>query len=65
MNTTKIQLIVNTFWAISTVIILFLDVSQDGAVLQNPNFLWGYIGCMVVSFIIVKLVERKIYGSSK
>lgn len=64
MEMTKLKLIVNSFWAISTMILLFLDVEQDGALLANSNFLWGYVGCMVLSFIVVSVVEKRIYRNN-
>ncbi len=58
MQMTKLQLIVNTFWAITTVIVLFVDI-QTESLLNQPNFLWGYVLCMVASFGVVTLIEKK------
>ncbi len=58
MQMTKLQLIVNTFWAITTVIVLFVDV-QTESLLNSSNFLWGYVLCMLASFGAVSLIEKK------
>ncbi|MGL4336594.1 MAG: hypothetical protein ACRCST_06850 [Turicibacter sp.] len=59
MGITKLQLIVNLFWGIMSVIILSLDMNGNISLANNSSLFFGYIILMVASFAVVKQIDKR------